>query len=64
VAFEAPAGEHTVAIRVRPTPIYLLGQIASGLAVLGLAGLYLHEKRTLIRAPLSPQTQGARGEAG
>lgn len=38
LALEAPAGEHQVTIQVQPTGIYLLGQIVSGLAALGLVG--------------------------
>jgi len=39
VAFDAPAGQHRVTIQVKPTPIYTWGRIASGLALLGIAGL-------------------------
>ena len=39
VAFDAPAGQHAVAIQVRQTPIYSWGQVASGLALLGTVGL-------------------------
>lgn len=41
VAFDAPAGEHRVQIRLQPTTIYFLGQIAAGLALIGVIGLWL-----------------------
>lgn len=37
VVFEAPAGDHTVNFIPGRTPIYLLGQIATGTAIAGLA---------------------------
>jgi len=40
VAFDAPAGEHRVRIRLRQTNIYLLGHVASGLALIGVIGLW------------------------
>lgn len=43
IAFEAPAGRHTVTIRIRPTPIYTLGALASIVALMGLGGLFWWE---------------------
>lgn len=45
VAFNAPAGTHMVEIRVQPTGIYALGALATGLALLGLGGLFIGDKR-------------------
>ncbi|MGC8826709.1 MAG: 6-pyruvoyl-tetrahydropterin synthase-related protein [Anaerolineae bacterium] len=45
IAFEAPAGRHTVTIRIRPTPIYTLGAIASISALMALGGLVWWEQR-------------------
>ncbi|MBU0492720.1 MAG: hypothetical protein KKA73_07930 [Chloroflexi bacterium] len=44
VAFDAPAGEHTVEIQTHPTSIYLLGQVTTGLALLGLFGMFAWER--------------------
>ncbi|RME45565.1 MAG: hypothetical protein D6791_10410 [Chloroflexi bacterium] len=57
VAFEAPAGEHVVEIRVRPTRIYLLGRLVSVLALLGLIGLLLWEKGVFVRLSRTGRTQ-------
>jgi uncharacterized membrane protein len=45
VAFEAPAGEHSVEIRLRPTPIYQLGQVATVLSGMALLGLLVFDRR-------------------
>lgn len=58
VAFEAPAGAHTVEIRLHPTPIYLFGRLASGLALVGLLLLLAWETRFLKRTS-SGQRLGA-----
>ncbi len=45
VAFEAPAGAHRVTMRVRQTAIYGWGLVASGLALMGLIGLWFLGER-------------------
>jgi hypothetical protein len=45
VAFPAPAGVHQVEIRLRPTGIHWLGWAVSGLALAGVAGVLIAEKR-------------------
>jgi hypothetical protein len=46
LAFDAPAGEHSVEVRLRPTRIYTLGEIVTGLAILALIGLVVYERRS------------------
>jgi hypothetical protein len=41
VVFEAPAGRHSVVIRVESTPIYRFGWITSASSVVGIVGLFL-----------------------
>ena len=42
--FEAPAGEHSVQIGARNTPVYLAGRIVSGLSILALVGIIYIQK--------------------
>jgi hypothetical protein len=41
LAFDAPPGRHRVTVRIKRTPIYTWGLVASGLALLG-SGLLLY----------------------
>jgi len=45
IAFQAPAGRHTVSVRIRPTGIYTLGTAASIAALIALGGLVWWELR-------------------
>jgi len=45
VTFDAPQGQHTVEIRIRPTKIQWLGQLVSGMALFGMSSLFIWEKR-------------------
>ena len=45
IAFQAPAGRHTVSVRIRPTGIYTLGTAASIAALIALGGLVWWERR-------------------
>ena len=45
VDFDAPKGQHTVEIRIQPTKIHWLGQLVSGMALLGISGQFIWEKR-------------------
>jgi uncharacterized membrane protein len=55
LAFDAPAGTHSVSITVSPTGIYTAGLAASGLAVIALTALLLWPR------PARSQREGLRG---
>ena len=44
LAFKAPAGAHSVEIRMESTSIYLLGRIVTGFSILGLVAAVLFLK--------------------
>ena len=44
VAFDAPAGQHQVRTRIKRTPIYILGQVVSGAALLSVGGLFFLQR--------------------
>ena len=50
LAFEAPAGEHFVQVGLRTTPVYLFGKLVSGLALLGLIGIVIFQKRVQVES--------------
>ena len=58
VTFAAPAGTHTVEIQTHPTPIYLLGQVSTGLALLGLVGMLAWDRWPLARRTSEPALAG------
>ncbi|MBN1580845.1 MAG: hypothetical protein JXA89_09100 [Anaerolineae bacterium] len=44
VAFDAPAGQHQVRTQIKQTPIYVLGQVVSGAALLSLVALFFLQR--------------------
>jgi uncharacterized membrane protein YfhO len=46
VAFKAPAGDHSVEIRLRPTSVYVLGWTATAVSILALLLLLIFELRS------------------
>jgi hypothetical protein len=48
LAFEAPAGEHEVQIGLRRTSAHLVGKVISGLALFGLVGIVIFQRRNQV----------------